>query len=74
MKNGSKKTRLDICTGSRTQIARQRENFELATNLCNHASCKNCKDSEADRGRDATKGIQYRIVTRVASLKLRTSY
>jgi hypothetical protein len=44
-----KETRLDIHTGSRDEDDGAKEN----------ASCKNRTDPEADRGRNATKGIQY---------------
>ena len=54
-KNGSKK-RLDIRTGSRTKIARQKEN----------AREENRQVSEAHRRRDAAKSVQHRIVTRLA--------
>ena len=59
MKNGSKKeTRLDIRTGSRAEDTRQKES----------AREENCKDSEADRGRDATKSVQHWIVARLPRL------
>ena len=32
--------------------------------------CTHCQNPEADRGRNAAKGVQSRTVTRLASLKL----
>src|SRR5208282_1228880 len=48
----NKETRLVTHTGSRIKIARQKES----------AREENCKDSEADRGRDTAKSIKHRAL------------
>jgi hypothetical protein len=54
---------VDASTGSHVEVARQKEN----------AGGEHRQNPEADRGRDAAKGIQSRIVTRFPRLKLRTN-
>jgi len=56
-------TRVDIGTGSRAEDTRQKE----------RAREENCKDSEAHRGRDTSKGIQPRSITRLARVTSRRS-
>jgi hypothetical protein len=58
-----KETRLDIRTGSRTKIAREKES----------AREENCKDPQANRGRDTTKSVQLGTFARLSRLASRSS-
>jgi hypothetical protein len=63
MKNGKKRLAWTSVQISRAEDTRQKES----------AREENCKDSEADRGRDTSKGIQPRIIPRLARVTSRRS-